>query len=502
MTLFVTSKASATRHGVFGLEKEPSAVIAAAGFGVAAIIEQFPWGPSQVLTEPSSTGDMLLTVAPPGMTRTGSGYLSVIRKSFPLLKFVRVLGSTAVVASALIPRVAGGDLVRVDLKYPGTEGNAVTVTASAASDGDANHFNITVVVTGASGTTTDIIQNWNVSGTGADTTLSDTDKARLRLVGDVVKLQAGLATLGSVTASAGTDGTITASEYVGTAGTNNMGVAKLEGDLTIDHFFAGDPGNSLRAAVNSGLKAHADLMTDRVAYLNGNSGMTVAQAQTDVANYRSQRVVYADSWAYIYDDVTSTKRLVPSAPFAGAVASQLSPSTSIAWKGAATAAMLGNIVELEADRGQSAATNTAAGICTLIRKPKGGFAFEAGVVTIAPSSPAKKNLTRTRMGHYMARSMKDSLGDSVDAPNVYVIQQDIVDACADFVENLVLNAKKDPINLPHLVWGRIGDVAAQNSQVDLDAGEFSIPIEAKTSSGMEKIFLSFSYGETVRITAD
>jgi phage tail sheath protein FI len=509
MTLFVTSKASATRHGVFGLEKQPSTIIAAAGFGVAAIVEQFPWGPSQTLTEPSTPGELLVTLAPPGMTRTGAGYLTIIRKSFPLLKYVRVLGSTAAVASSIIPRTVptgGGNLVRVDLKYAGTEGNAVVVTASAASDGDANHFNITATVTGASGTTTDIIQNWNVSGVGADTTLGEADKAKLRLIGDVVKVATGpatgLPTLGSVTATGGTNGTIAAADYVGTAGTNDRGIAKLEGDLTIDHFFTADPGNTDRAAVNAGIKAHADLMTDRVGYINGNSGLTVAATQTDVANYRSQRVVYVDSWCYVYDDVTGTKRLVPPAAFAASVASQLSPSTSIAWKGSPTGAMLGGIVELEADRGNSAATNTAQGICTLIRKPNGGFAFEAGVLTIAPSSPAKKNHTRTRMGHYMARSIKNSIGESVDAPNVPVIQQDIVDATVDFIENLVLNAAKDPINLPHLVDGAVGDVQAENTDVDLAAGDFTLPIDAQTSSGMERIFLSFNFGETVTVSSD
>lgn len=507
MTLFVTSKASAARHGVYGIEQQPPTIVVPAGFGVAAIVEQFPWGPSQTLTEPTSPGDLLMTIAPPGMTRTGAGYLSVIRKGFPLLKFVRVLGSTAAVASANIPRTAGGgggNLVRVDLKYPGTEGNAVVVTASAATDGDANHFNITATVTSASGTTTETIQNFNVSGVGADSTLDTATLARLRLIGGVTKIATGPAsgvpTMGSVTCTGGTNGTIAATDYVGTAGTGDRGIAKLEGDLTIDAVFTADPGNTDRAAVNAGIRAHVDLMTDRVGYINGNSGMTATQAQTDVANYRSQRVVYSDSWAYVYDDVTSAKRLVPPAPFAASVASQLSPSTSIAWKGEPTGAMLGGIVELEADRGNSAATNTAQGICTLIRKPNGGFAFEAGVVTLAPSAPAKKNLTRTRMGHYIVRSLKNSVQESVDAPNVPVTQQDIVDASADFIENLVLNASKDPINLPHLMDGAVTSIAAANSATDLANGEFSVPIEAQTSPGMEKIFFVLNYGESVTVT--
>lgn len=500
MGLFVTSKSAATAHGVYGLEKQPPSIVAPSGTGTAAVIEQFPWGPSQTLTQPSTTGEMLVTLAPPGMSRTGAGYLSIIGKGFPTFKFVRVLGSAAVVASAIIPKTAG-NLVRVDLKYPGVSGNSVTVTASAASDGDANHFNITATVTGPSGTTTDTIYNWNVSGTGTDSSLSQADKAKLRLIGDVVKLTSGVPTLGSVTASSGADGSIIAADYVGTPGAGDKGVAKLEGDLTIDHFFTGDPGSSFRATVNAGFKAHADLMSDRVAYLNGNTGMTSAQAVTDVANYRSQRVVYVDPWVYVYDDTDGTKRLASSAAFAASVASQLSPSTSIAWKSSVVSALLANVVELEADRGANAPTQTNAGISTMIRKRNGGFGFEAGVVTIAPSAPAKKNLTRTRMGHFMARSIQNSIQESVDAPNVPLIQQDVVDAIQTFIAGLVDNAKKDPINLPHLLDGNVGAVQTENTDADIANGDFAVPINAKTSSGMERIFLSFNYGETVTITS-
>jgi phage tail sheath protein FI len=501
MGLFVSSKASATRHGVYAIEKTPPAVIAATGFGTAAMVEQLPWGPSQVLTSPTSKAELLLTIAPPGMTRTGSGYLSVIRKGFPFLKFVRVLGSTAVTASAAINKTGPTLLFTVALKYPGTEGNAVVITTSAASDGDANHFNITASVTGASGTTTDLIENYNLSGTGADTALTTADLAKLRLIGSITKSSSGVPILGSTTCTGGTNGTIDATTYVGTQGANDKGVAKLEGSKGIDHFFCGDPGNSIRAAVNAGFKSHADYMSDRCAYLNGNSANTATQAQTDVANYRSQRVVYCDPWVYLYDDVTGAKTLVTSAAFAASVASQLSPSTKIAWKSDEVISMLGGIVDLEADRGEATSTNTTAGIATFIREEDGGFTIEADPVTIAPTTPAKKSHTRTRMGHYIARSITKSLRSSVDAPNVPVNQQDCVDAVTTFMEVLKGNAGRDPNHTPHVLDYGIGDLDAENPQASKDDGDFSIPLDVKTSSGMSRIFLSFNYGETVTVTA-
>ena len=62
----------------------------------------------------------------------------------------------------------------------------------AASDGDANHFNVTVTVTGASGATTDKIENINISGVGADDyPTSDADLAKLALVGGFTVNAAG-----------------------------------------------------------------------------------------------------------------------------------------------------------------------------------------------------------------------------------------------------------------------------------------------------------------------
>ncbi len=497
MAVFVTSTSAARRHGVFAIERTPPATVRATGSATSVIIEQFPWGPSQTLTEPTGMRNMLDTIAPPGMTRTGAGYLSVIRKGWPLLKFIRVLGSTAVKASCVISSVTPVALFTLTLKYPGTAGNSVTATIATASDGDSNHFNLSVTVTGATGTTTDKLENLNYSGTGSN---SAPDLTKTLLLGTITVTAQGLPVLGSTTFSLGTDGTIDATTYVGTAGTADKGLAKMESDRTVDGFFVGNPGDTIRAAVNLGLAAHADYMTDRVAYINGNSGLTMAATQTAAAISRSQRVVFVDQWVNITDDTDGTTRLVSGASWAASVASQLPPSTSIAWKSDKVQRMLSGIVDLESDRGEAAASNTELGIVTFNREESGGFTFEAGVTTIAPTTPAKRNLTRTRMGHYIARSIVTSLRSSTDAPNVPVNQQDEICAVDKFLGQLKRNATTDPNNLPHILNYAIADVEAANSQTSLDAGEFSIPIDVKTSSAQEKIFISMNFGENVTVS--
>lgn len=496
MSLFITSTSAALRHGVYAVERQPPATVKATGTGTSAIVEQYPWGPGQTVVTTTGVKNYLDTFAPAGMPRTGSGYLAGIRKAFPILKVVRVTGTSAVAASSLLLNVTPATVVTVTLNSTGVAGNSVTATVSNASDGDANHFNLAVTITSATGTTTDLFQNLNYSGTGAD---SIPDCTKCILVASITKAIASRPLNAVYAFTSGADGTITSPSYVGTAGSADKGVAKLEGDRTIDGFCCGDPGNSLRAAVNAGLMAHADLMTDRVAYINGNSGLSLAAAQTDVANYRSIRAAYIDVWPYIYDDTDGTKRLVPSAAFAMSVAAQLSPSTSIAWKATNVQALLSGIVDLESDRGDAASTNTDAGIITLQREDLGGYTFEAGVITAAPVSPAKKDLTRTRMGHFIARSAVSSLRGSVDSPNVPLNQQDEINAVEDFLSTLKQNGKVDPNNKPYIVDYKINDISAFNSQSDIDAGNFTIPCDVKLGSSQEKIFLSLNYGATVRV---
>jgi len=500
MALFVTSTAVARRHGVYAIEQTPPAAIRATGTGTAVLIDQFPWGPAQKLTYFSSPADMINTIAPPGMSRLGQGYLATLRKQFGKLGVVRVLGTAAATATATIASITPTNLLTITLKYPGSAGNSVTWAVTAADDGNANHVNIAVSVTGASGTTTDIIHNLNVSGTGADQLPAADQLANMLLVGSVTKLASGIPAIGTGSFSTGADGTIDAAAYSGTPGAGDRGIAQCEGDKTVDFVFTGDPGNSLRAGVNAALEAHADLMTDRIAVINGNSGQAASAAQADVASYRSKRCVYVDPWVYIYDDTTGAKTLVTPAPFLASVATQLPPSTSVAWKAAEVQAMLHGIVDVEFDRGDAAANNTDAGIVTVIREPAGGFTFESAKNTFHPTDPTVGSIKRTRMAHYIARSIVTSLRPYTDSPNVPTNQQDEIDAVDNFMGDLKRNLKNDPNHNVHVVDYSLADVGSVNTTNSIQAGIFIIPLQVQISADQEKIFLSLQVGETVTVT--
>lgn len=497
--LIVTSTAQATNHGVYGIERQPPAVIRPTGAAVDAIVDAFPWGPDAAVYTVLDPADFANKFAPPGMSRTGGGYMAVAAKAYPLLKVVRAIGTAAVAASSAINKTGPTLLITVNLKYKGAAGNSCTATTSAASDGDTNHFNLAVSVTGASGTTTDTFQNLNYSAVG---TVSTPDFSKCFLVGSITASSTGVPIIGTTSFTAGSDGTIDAPTYVGTQGTGDKGMALFEGDKTIDFVFTGDPGNSLRAAVNAGLAAHADFMTDRMAFINGNSGMTLAAAQADVASYRSLRVCYQDNWAYQRDDVDGTQRLTPPSPFAVSVASNLSPSTSFSWKAQDAQQWMRAIVSLETARGPGGAyTNEAQGINTLQAEAGGGFTFECAVVTAAPTNPTKRKYKRTRMTHYIVKSCATSLRPYVDSPNVPFNQADQVAAVSEFLDQLKRNATTNPNALPHIVDFAFRDLKTYNSAVDLANDQFTIPADVQISSDQSKIFLSLQIGETVNPAA-
>lgn len=498
MGLIITSRSSARRHGVYAELRVPPAIVRPDGSGVVCVVEQFPWGPEQTLTTPDTTSEAIKMFAPFGSNHLSAGYLSIIQKGFPLLKFVRVAAATGTAAAtATVSKTGPTSMLTLTLKYTGTMGNSCTWQTTAASDGDTNHFNLIVQLTGASGTTTDKLENLNYSGTGTDSAPVFTS---LALLGGITKLASGVPLVASGSFTGGLDGTVAAADYVGTEGTGNKGFAQMEGDPTIRHFFTGDPGSSFRAVVNAGAYAHAIFMSDRHAYLNGDSGQSSAAARTDAANYSSQYVSYVDSWVYIYDDVTGAKRLVPPAPFLASVASQLSPSTSPAWKSSEVGALLRGIVQLEADRGQGAATNTDGGVCTLMKEITGGFRFEAAVNTCAPADPSRKRMTWTSMAIYLAASLSASFRPFVDGPNVPLTQQAMIDATVDFLETLKTNRDIDPAHKVYIIDYDIPDLEGFNSNSDLQNGDFTLPLDVTIDPGMERIFLSFNL-KTGTVTA-
>jgi hypothetical protein len=387
-------------------------------------------------------------------------------------------------------------LLTVTAKYGGSAGLGIIIGISAANDGNANHFNMTATASGASGTTQEVYPNCNISGTGSDVLPGIGSSV---LLGSVVKLASGIPVTGNTTMTGGTSPSVSAADYVGTPGANNNGLALLEADDTIDGVFYDDPGSSLIGTANAGLVSHATLLQDRICYISGPSGQTASAAQTDAIGLSGNiNSVYVDPWAYVSDDTDGTLRNCPASCWAASVAAQLPPSVSIAWKADTVKNMLSGIAKLEADRGSTRAANTAAGISTLIKAKNGGFCFEAGVNM--SGTAGLTNLTRTRMGIYIAKSAIESWYPFVDAPNVPFFQQDLINSAEAFLATLKRNATVNPAVLPYILDYQILPTSASNTPSTVAAGAFNVASNIKIGSNMSFISLSMAYGETVTVS--
>lgn len=497
-SVWISSPAAARRHGAYAYQRVAPGTVKAVGTSVAAVVGQFPWGPDHQVVTPADTKTFLQTFAPAGMSRVGSGYLACLGKAFPTLKVVRVTASSGAVAAHAHCVESATQVCTITLNSVGTAGNDVKWTVSNASDGNADHFNLDVYVTGATGTTTDSFRNVNLH-TAPYTTVDCTGKI---LVASVVKDADGRPDNASAQSfSEGADGSVAAADYVGTAGSGDKGLAVLEGDSSVRHVFDDHAFTATgTATVNAGLKAHAILMGDRLAYVAADASQTLGQVKTLANGFAEERVVMTDPWVYIKDDTTGAEHKVPANSFAASVACQTSPSTSIAWKASEVGTMLSGIVRLETNRGNGAADNTDAGVVTVIEEENGGFRFEAGVNTLAPTDPSKKNITRTRMGDYIAVSYISSIRGFVDAPNVAETWALETGMLQKFMDGLKRNVKSDPDHTPFVVDYAIGNLSADNSEQDVDSGKFTIPLSVKIGASQEQIFLAVTHGEGVSFT--
>lgn len=498
MGLFVSSTASIRRHGINGLFRRPPTVIAPVGNGVAAIVAQFAWGPDQVLTTPADTSDFLDKFAPDGMSHLTTGYLAVIGKAFPTLKVVRVLASGK--AKAVATLTTSGPTTQLDLtlKYNGTAGNSCIATVSDASDGNANHCNITVSVTDARGTTSDVLVN--VDNTA--TTFVSPDLSTCKLLGTIARHSTNVLRPlnGTYTFSGGLDGTITSAEYVGTPGSGNMGLALLETDKSISAVFTDDCGDALRSAVNTGLLAHAIYCGDRMAFLQGPKSQTVTTAKSDKAGFTASRWgYYCGQWGYVYDDVTGAQQYSPLASFAASVACQLSPSTGIAWKSSEVGDMLVNLIGVDMDWGQGVSDAEDAGILAAEMEESGGYRFEADCTMATPADPTLKLGTDTRMAIYIAASFARANRSYCDGPNVPFEQLGIVGGLQTFMDDLKKASENDPEHKPFVLDYSIDPLESVNTRSSLANGFFYIPLNYQTGPQMSHIVLSIQGGVGVTI---
>lgn len=432
--VYFTSNPSdfAKLEGLYVVERGPTGFIRGADFSTTGLAGACVRGPDdpQIITSAGRFLDVF------GGRDFGSGgpivgqvWASLLNKQFGTIVVQRVRAAAAVKASFTLETATGGagtQVLRVDASSVGSWGNLVGVNVTNASDGNANHFKLTLQYLGKQ----QVLDNLDITGINDNTAIvNGSDAARFV---DLVKLAPGRpvnstastdgadangfillgqTTVAGFTGVAGSDGTLAVTDYNNAV--NNLAIFPGISTVLVPEAVAGSS-----ATFHSNLVTLASQVADRVfltwAQVHGQAVSTeVTQVGTQITT-RTDRIVWAYNSPYTIDPSNSTE--IQQAPhvWLASILSQI--DVDIHAGSADTIPLLAGITRV---------TNTAlqrtdlialkaAGISTLERN-RNGFQFRSVVTTSL--TPGRTELARRRMADFLQLSAADRLATYVKARN-------------------------------------------------------------------------------------
>lgn len=420
---FTTNPAEFSRlEGLYVSERLPAGFIRGRNLGTVGLAGRCVRGPSdpQIITSSGRFTDIYGgRDYGSGGTLIGEVWKALLNKPFGTLVVRRVVASDAVKASFTWETTAAGGgtaVIRIDASSAGAWGNNVQFKVFAATDGNANHFNITIKYLGNEVTYEDCDCT-----TGNDNLAAKVGSDVARFV-DLVKVGDGRPvntasgvdgadtslfvnlgeTVSAFTSVLGTEGTLAAGDY--NSGMNDLAVFP---DVAVCLTPEAVP---TPATFQSNLVTLAASVSDRIfltwAHVHGQAVATEAALVTTQITTRSDRIVWCFNSPYTIDPETSQE--VQTAPhvWLASILSQI--DVDIHAGEASTVAYLAGITRV---------TNTAltradlillreAGVCQLERNSE-GFQFRSVVTTSLVDG--KTELARRRACDFLQLSASSRL---------------------------------------------------------------------------------------------
>jgi hypothetical protein len=239
-------------------------------------------------------------------------------------------------------------------------------------------------------------------------------------------------------------------------------------------------------------------MQDKMVIICGAEGDTVANAITDVADYRDVdgRIIYA--YPYIQTVIDGAVEYTPPASWYASILSQTSPHIDPAYK--ANAQYLVGATGLKRSLTRADYINLMkAGISAFEMDSEIGMSVKSGIVTqIANSS--KVTVLRRRMADYLTNSVGSFLKLYQNAPNTAEKRQEIKSSMMAFVqqnENNGILPKDSEVNSG---VAKLIDTESLNTDVTIGLGFCKILWKQRIYSSMRFIVLIAEIGETVVVT--
>lgn len=509
----ISSLAEATARGIYGQFQREIGAVKQVGTGRVVMLCQLPWGPVGLdsdgsipsFVSPKAFRDKF---APGGFTRTGAAYALATQFPWADLKVIRVLAADAVKATTNLQKTGPANCVGVTVKYFGAEGNGITYVVAAASDGVANHFNLTVTKTNSSTGKNTVEKYTNVDSDQAAgtywTNLKPDGGADSVLTGGFVKTDAGRPVNGTYTTTAGSNGSaIVASDYIGTPSSPDKGVSLCETDPDVSFIFATDVSSGILATVNAGLAAHQALMNDRrQPILGGLSNETATTAKTNSALNQGDQVFYVNGFGKLVDeDSTGDTYPMIEVPLTGVVAGLaaiLQPHVSVAIKDKQFTKFCKPIKGLTVGPfpESTLADLEKNGVIAFQKNSDGVFSPYCDVATdkVTP-------MFVSRMRRFIMFSIGNALEDYRNTVNADPIQEEERSLASNFLRDLVQNGKGDDVLFkPAVKAAALLPEEAANTTASEDAGDYAVPYEVKLFSDQKRIILRGLIGTTVTLS--
>lgn len=461
-------------EGLYIKERTPPAVLSGVNLSVVGIVGETVRGPVDRAIEINSEARFRAVF---GWRDQGSGgsvvskvWQAMANKTWGKLIIVRACAAAAATAT-----VSFSSVLRVDAANPGTWANNATANIVDATDGDSNKFDCKITYLG----NTYWFRNLNISGSNDNlsTVVGTDDGTPFRLT----KLGSGRPSNASTALSGGTQGSIADSDF--TASGRGINVLSAYKGIGVQ-FIAERSSSTLRAKIATDAAA----ATDRLFLMCPNDEtVSVSSAITDVASYRSDRIIYCYNAPYTLDGEAGAEMVTHPTAWMAAVLSQIDVDIHPGEED--TKKFLAPITKLynEALTREDYISLKEAGICALERDD--GYCFVSGVTTSLTQQYTQ--ITRRRMADYLILSLGKGLKNQVKKKNTFSRRRGIVAMINAFLGNL---QKAERVVEEFKVDGE-----ALNTVQGRAIGKEAILVQVKTLGHILHLVLEPEIGTTVEI---
>lgn len=478
---------SAIRYGVNILEVTPPGRIGGVRTNVVGVVAELPWGPPSEVTRITTAAELLSTFCPEPFEAADeyTAMRAFLNKTFPGgLRVVRVDATSAAKATSGAV-TAGTGSITITAKYKGAVGNRISYQFVAATDADAAKRDLLITIG-----TKYAARHKNLTF-GSITTQVDDPYV------DVTS--AAPSAMPAVDASAvalasGADGTAIAGDYNGSS-SSNVGIRMFYGEsVEVNVLFVAECPSGLLNSVNGALESYVQEAEKGMAVLCTVNGQTADAAETYVADYRDDRLVYC--WPRVttrnaWDDGEDVE-VDGNAFVAAAIAAQdawVSPG------GQPSAESLQGISGLETEASRTELDDLKAlGIACFFIDNQLGAIIRGGVTTSITSGLTR--IMRRRMTDYITESIASRAVHYIEKPlDVSLTAQALGENSSAFIGEMH-GFLGDLLSRERIAAYSI-DAFSGNTPSDIAAGRWYVLVSVQLHAGMEEIVIQAAIGESV-----